>query len=39
VNLLKNKIMRKYLDKHMNLDTRLLDKIDKLVQIRDKCSL
>jgi hypothetical protein len=39
VNLLKNKIMRKYIDKHMNLDTRLLDKIDKLVQIRDKCSL
>lgn len=39
VNLLKNKIMRKYIDKHMKIDRKLLSKIEKLAEIRDKCSL
>ena len=39
VNLLKNKIMRKYIDKHIKIDRKLLSKIEKLAEIRDKCSL
>ena len=39
VNLLKNKIMRKYMDKHMKVDQKLINKIEKLAEIRDKCSV
>jgi hypothetical protein len=39
INLLKNKIMRKYIDKHMKIDKRLVSKIEKLAEIREKCSL
>lgn len=37
VNLLKNKIMRKYMDRHMKMDQKLVKKIEKLAEIRDKC--
>lgn len=39
VNLLKNKIVRKYMDRHMRIDQNLLDKISKLIEIREKCTL
>lgn len=39
INLLKNKIMRKYMDRHMKVDQVLISKIQKLAEIRDKCTL
>jgi hypothetical protein len=37
LNLLKNKIMRKYLDRHMKIDQKLVSKVAKLAEIREKC--
>jgi hypothetical protein len=37
VNLLKNKIMRKHMDKHMRIDEALVAKVQKLAEIRERC--
>ena len=37
VNLLKNKIMRKHMDRHMRIDQALVEKVEKLAEIREKC--
>jgi hypothetical protein len=39
INLLKNKILRKYMDRHMKVDQKLITKMEKLIEIREKCSL
>ena len=37
--MLKNKIMRKHIDRHMQIDLALVSKVEKLAEIRDKCVL
>jgi hypothetical protein len=39
INLLKNKIIRKYLDRQMKVDEKLITKVEKLAEIREKCQL
>ena len=39
INLLKNKIMRKYMDRHMKVDQKLIQKMSMLIEIKEKCNL